>query len=73
MVRDLIAAYRGRISNLTWMSSQTKQKALAKLGALQVIVGYPDVWIDYSSLDVVALLMPSAICAGRRLSIVLGI
>jgi predicted metalloendopeptidase len=30
-----------------------KQQALAKLAALQVIVGYPDVWIDYSSLDVV--------------------
>lgn len=52
MVNDLITAYRGRISNLTWMSPQTKQKALAKLAALQVIVGYPDVWIDYSSLDV---------------------
>ena len=52
MVNDLIAAYRGRISNLTWMSAQTKQQALAKLAALQVIVGYPDVWIDYSSLDV---------------------
>jgi putative endopeptidase len=52
MVNDLITAYRGRISNLTWMSQQTKQKALTKLAALQVIVGYPDVWIDYSSLDV---------------------
>ena len=52
MVNDLITAYRGRISNLTWMSPQTKQKALTKLAALQVIVGYPDVWIDYSSLDV---------------------
>ncbi len=53
MVNDLISAYRGRISNLTWMSSQTKQKALAKLAALEVIVGYPEVWIDYSSLKVV--------------------
>jgi putative endopeptidase len=52
MVNDLITAYRGRISNLTWMSAQTKQQALAKLAALQVMVGYPDVWIDYSSLDV---------------------
>jgi predicted metalloendopeptidase len=34
------------------MSPRTKQKALAKLSALQVMVGYPDVWIDYSSLDV---------------------
>src|SRR6185503_16994590 len=31
----------------------TKQRALAKLAALQVIVGYPDVWTDYSSLDIV--------------------
>jgi predicted metalloendopeptidase len=53
MVTDLITTYRGRISNLTWMSPQTRQKALAKLAALQVIVGYPDVWIDYSTLDVV--------------------
>lgn len=52
MAKDLITAYRGRISNLSWMTPQTKQKALAKLAALQVIVGYPDVWIDYSSLDI---------------------
>jgi predicted metalloendopeptidase len=43
MVNDLITAYRGRISTLIWMSPQTKQKALAKLAALQVIVGYPEV------------------------------
>lgn len=53
MVRDLLAGYRGRIPKLTWMSVETKQKALAKLVALQVIVGYPDEWIDYSSLEVV--------------------
>jgi predicted metalloendopeptidase len=53
MAGDLKTAYRTRISNLTWMSPQTKQKALAKLAALQVIVGYPDQWIDYSSLNVV--------------------
>jgi putative endopeptidase len=52
MAKDLITAYRGRISNLSWMAPQTKQKALAKLAALKVIVGYPDVWIDYSTLDI---------------------
>ena len=52
MVANLIAAYRGRISNLTWMSPQTKEKALAKLAALRIGVGYPDSWIDYSTLDV---------------------
>jgi len=53
MVGDLIAAYRGRIANLIWMSPQTKKKALAKLAALRIGVGYPDRWIDYSTLDVV--------------------
>ena len=28
MVADLITAYRGRIANLTWMSAETKKKAL---------------------------------------------
>jgi len=53
MVADLIAAYRTRMANVSWMSPQTKQKALAKLSALEVIVGYPDTWIDYSTLNVV--------------------
>ena len=53
MVHDLIAAYRTRISNLTWMEPTTKKKALAKLDALTIGVGYPDKWIDYATLDVV--------------------
>jgi len=53
MVADLITAYRARIANLTWMSPQTKEKALTKLAALRVGLGYPDTWIDYSTLDVV--------------------
>ncbi|HEV7473023.1 MAG TPA: M13 family metallopeptidase [Pyrinomonadaceae bacterium] len=53
MVHDLIAAYRARIPNLAWMSPQTKEKALAKLAALTIGVGYPDKWIDYSTLEVV--------------------
>ena len=52
MVADLIAAYRTRIASLTWMSPDTKKKALAKLDALTVGVGYPDKWIDYSTLEV---------------------
>ena len=35
------------------MSAETKKKALAKLNALTIGVGYPDKWIDYSTLDVV--------------------
>jgi putative endopeptidase len=53
MVDDLIAAYRPRIANLAWMAPETKQKALKKLDALNVELGYPDKWIDYAGLEVV--------------------
>ena len=53
MAGDLITAYRSRISDLSWMSPSTKQKALAKLAAFKIGIGYPDVWIDYSTLNVV--------------------
>ncbi|PYX39412.1 MAG: peptidase M13 [Acidobacteria bacterium] len=52
MASDLVTAYRARISKLTWMSPATKEKALAKLSALEVIVGYPDTSIDCSTLDI---------------------
>jgi len=53
MVSGLITAYRARISNLAWMSPETKKNALAKLTALTIGVGYPNTWINYSTLDVV--------------------
>ena len=53
MVGDLIKAFRARIANLTWLSPLSKEKALAKLAALEIGIGYPDKWIDYSSLDIV--------------------
>ncbi len=52
MARDLITAYRSRVANLVWMSPQTKQKALAKLAAFKIEIGYPDTWIDFSTLDI---------------------
>jgi predicted metalloendopeptidase len=53
MVGELISAFRSRISSLTWMSPETRKKALAKLAALEIGIGYPDRWIDYSKLDIV--------------------
>ena len=53
LVRNEIAAFRVRIDGLPWMLPQTKEKAKAKLAVLQVGVGYPDKWRDYSALEVV--------------------
>ncbi|WP_257305477.1 M13 family metallopeptidase [Geothrix campi] len=54
MVANITAAFRVRIEHLDWMSPETKAKALAKLAALKVGVGYPDHWRDYRALKIVA-------------------
>jgi putative endopeptidase len=38
--------------NLAWMTQTTKQKAIEKLSAFHVKIGYPDKWRDYSGLDI---------------------
>jgi putative endopeptidase len=40
------------IHNLSWMSDETKKQAKIKLQAIRNKIGYPDVWRDYSSVDV---------------------
>lgn len=44
MVKDIVAVYRRRIQNISWMSDTTKEKALNKLDHLGVKIGYPDNW-----------------------------
>lgn len=53
MVDDLTKAFDKRIDALQWMTPETKAKAKEKVKALYVGVGYPDKWIDYSSLEIV--------------------
>ncbi len=50
LVANLIEAYRIDIAELTWMSADTKAKALDKLGTFVPKIGYPDTWRDYSAL-----------------------
>ena len=52
MVAHIRAALRGRIQALDWMDDATKQAAVRKLDAYGVKIGYPDKWIDYSSLAI---------------------
>jgi predicted metalloendopeptidase len=52
MVHNELAAFATRIDNLAWMTPATKAKAKAKLDVLQVGVGYPDHWRDYSALEI---------------------
>jgi len=52
IVADLLAAMKARITNVTWMTDQTKAEALAKLARFRVKVAFPDHWQDYSGLYV---------------------
>lgn len=52
LVMNLKDAFGKRIEKLDWMSDVTKKKALEKLGAFRVKIGYPDKWIDYSKLEI---------------------
>lgn len=52
MVKNLQEALGERIKALTWMGDSTKAKALDKLAAFYVKVGYPNKWRDYSTLDI---------------------
>jgi putative endopeptidase len=52
LVANLKSAMAGRIQENTWMSADTKKAALEKLAKMDVMVGYPDKWRDYSGLKV---------------------
>ena len=52
MVDALEKALDQDIHGLPWMSEDTKKQAKIKLQAIRNKIGYPDVWRDYSSLNI---------------------
>ena len=44
LVKDLQQAFAERLKDNTWMSDSTKAKALEKLHAMHINIGYPDKW-----------------------------
>ncbi|MDR2970965.1 MAG: M13 family metallopeptidase [Bacteroidales bacterium] len=56
LVKNLRLAMADRIDKLTWMSNETKEKAIDKLNAMIVKIGYPDKWREYSDLEIDASL-----------------
>lgn len=52
LVGNLINAYEKSITELEWMTEETKVEALDKLSKFTPKIGYPDEWRDYSALDI---------------------
>ena len=52
LVANLLGAYRESIQTLSWMSDETKTRALDKLAQFTPKIGYPVRWRDYTELEV---------------------
>ena len=69
MVNNILAALHDDILTLTWMSDETKQKALLKLSTFNPKVGYPDRWKDYSSVEITRDSFWNDVVAARRFAV----
>lgn len=52
MAENIVEQLKLSIQRNDWMTAETKVKALEKVNALNIKVGYPDKWKDYSSVKV---------------------
>jgi putative endopeptidase len=52
IIHNLMAALRDDLQTLDWMSPETRQQAIHKLDKMNLKIGYPDKWRDYSAFKV---------------------
>jgi putative endopeptidase len=69
LVENLRISLGDRIDQLDWMTDSTKVLAHEKLNTINVKVGYPDKWMDYSNLDIKAGAYYENIRAAKAFSI----
>jgi putative endopeptidase len=50
IAQNISLAFSRRLKNEQWMSPETKTKALAKLAAIKIMIGYPPVWRNDAGL-----------------------
>ncbi len=66
MVKNIKSELRSDLSTLAWMSPQTRQRAVKKLDAFLLKIGYPDKWRDYSKLPIVRASYAQNLIASAR-------
>ena len=52
LVGNLLEAYKRSFEKIDWFSDATRKEALTKLGKINVKIGYPDKWRDYSEVTI---------------------
>lgn len=66
MLQNLLAVLKEDVARVTWMTPETKQKALEKLASYTPQAGYPDKWLDYSSVSIRREAFWQNVAAARR-------
>lgn len=66
LVANLLKAYAQSVDQLSWMSEATKVEARAKLRKINVKVGYPRRWRDYSKLVISPTDLPGNVRRGVK-------
>lgn len=51
LVNNLKLALRDRLEAIDWMTPATRKRAQEKLAAMQIKIGYPDKWQDFSKVN----------------------
>ena len=54
ILSDIVEAYTARVHALSWMSPESKAKALEKVTRMDYKIGFPDKWKTYKGLGIVA-------------------
>ena len=52
LVGNILGAFHALLQQASWMAPATRAEALAKLGTLQVGIGYADHWRSYAGLEI---------------------
>ena len=52
MVGHIKDEFATRLRNNAWLDEATRSAALEKLGKIDIQVGYPKAWVDFSALDI---------------------
>lgn len=50
MIDEVLTVYRARLAKADWMTETTRDRAIGKLNAITIQVGYPATWPDVSQL-----------------------
>jgi putative endopeptidase len=66
LVANLLKAYAQSVDQLSWMSEATKVEARAKLRKINVKIGYPRRWRDYSKLVISPTDLPGNVRRGVK-------